>query len=520
MNRIQYVILALLFGALLTQGFQCTSSEMTTARVAKKNKDFDKAIANYKKELSKNSNNIEAMYELAEIYSFQALNESDPAKFEEYMNLMIKAKNSAEATGLDAKTKAKLENYKPLEYNAWLASYNTGVQILSGIEKPDVSKVEKEAMGQEALKHFKNAILLFPENPDNYAMVGTVYAALSQKDNAKENFNKYNEIMKPEINFFKDKGLTLGMTPAEFTKILGEPNESMVYKQLLNPNIKTVQDTMAFYKYKVDGKSLLIFTKHNSKFNKTGIMGWRFTEDLQPYAFDITPTFELARINYDDKQYDKALSYLGEIQKLDPTNPFANRFMVQILDVQGKPEVALQTMAKLAKEQPNNADYRAQYGDMLLRNKKYIEATEEYEAALKIKPNDLDVIKVLGSAYKNYAVEIQKAEFDKNEKDANYTINESAYTPYLTKSQNAFESALKDPANANDYSILLELADIYAATKNDAKFAQTLNKLIEIKDQVPLDNKEYYLGRMVFWLDKSKNTKQLEIFTKELEDFQ
>lgn len=519
MNRIQYAILALLLGAFITQGFQCTSSEMTTARVAKKNKDFEKAITNYKKELSKNAGNIEAMYELAEIYSFQAMNERDPAKFEDYMNLIIKAKNAAESATLDKRTKARLENYRALEYNAWIATYNMGVQVLGQMSSGDLAKIEKEAMGQEALKHFNNAILLYPDNPDNYAMIGNVYAQMGNKAKAKENLNKYNTILADEINFFKSKGLTLGMTPKEFKSILGEPKQYSDYRQLLNPNIKTVQDTMAFYQYKVDGKTLHIFTKHNSKFGKTGIMGWRFTEDLQPYAFDITPTFELARIAFDEKDYETALKHIGEIQKLDPTNPYANRFMVQILDLQGKPEVAMQTMERLTREQPNNADYRAQYGDLLLRNKKFLEATAQYEAALKIRPNDVEITKVLGSAYKNYAVEVQKDEFQKNEKDANYNINEEAYTPYLAKSQAAFEAALATKEGADDYSVLLELADIYAATKEEIKFKRTIDKLIAMKDDVPMDNKEYYLGRMVFWLDRINDSKNLEVFTKELEEY-
>ncbi len=512
MNKIQYVILALLFGALLTQGFQCTSSEMTTARVAKKNKDFEKAITNYEKELSKNPSNVEAMYELAEIYFYEAQNTRSITKLQEYVDLVIKAKS----TPVDSKSRVNLKNYESIIYNAWLMSYNSGVGILQEMDKSSTSNEEKKILGEQGITTLKNAIQLQPDNPDNYSVIGSIYESMNQKKEAISSYNKYNELLSKEINLFKSKGLTIGMTPNEFTKILGKPIETYDYKQLLQPG---KQDTISYYKYKIDGEPLYIFTKHNPNAKKTGIMGWRFTEDITPYSFDITPTFELANLAFDEKDYNTSLKYINEIKQLDPTNQFANRFMVQIFDAQGNPELAMKSMEKFTLEQPNNPDYKAQYGDILLRNKRYLEATAQYEAALKIRPNDNNTKKVLGSAYKNYAVELQKAEFDKLEKDAKYEINESTYLPMLNKSKAAFEDVLKDPEFANDYAIYLELADIYAATKDDAKFKQTLDKLIQLKDEIPLDNRQYYLGRMVFWLDKSNNAQQLEIFTKELEDY-
>lgn len=508
MKKAQYLILALLFGALLTQGFQCTSPEMTTARVASKNKDFDKAILNYEKELQKNPNNVEAMCELAEIYSLQS--EKEPAKLNESVKLLTKAR----ITPPQPNSKVNLNNYENTFYNVWINLYNQGTGIIQAMSKAEPHSAEMNSLGNQAVETFNNAVVLYPDNPDNYAMLGTVYAAMKENKKAVENFAMYNTKLQREIDFFKSKGLTIGQTPEEMMAILGKPQRIYPFLELL----RNSKDTITLYQYSIkeSKEPLMIFTKHNSKINRTGIMGWRFSESYNPFSFDITPNFELARISFEEKKYDKALDYINEIKKLDPTNPFANQFMVQIYDAQGNPDLAINAIQKLTVEQPNNPNFKAQYGDILLKNKRYDEAIAQYEAALKIKPDFLEIKKVLGSAYKNKAVEIQTFELEKYAKDNKYQINESLYTPYLTKSQKTFEEFTSTPQTKDDYEVLIELADIYASMKNDAKFKQTLDRLILLKDEIPAENKLYYYSRMVKLLDKSGNAEQLQIYMEEL----
>jgi len=54
--------------ALLMQGSQCASREMTTAKVAYQNKDYQKAVEFAKLEIQKNPNNYEAKLLLADSY--------------------------------------------------------------------------------------------------------------------------------------------------------------------------------------------------------------------------------------------------------------------------------------------------------------------------------------------------------------------------------------------------------------------------------------------------------------------
>lgn len=68
MKKIALTIMMLIIGAVAFQGFQCASRNMTTAKVAFNNRDFDKAIEFLNMELAQNPNNGEAYVYLTEAY--------------------------------------------------------------------------------------------------------------------------------------------------------------------------------------------------------------------------------------------------------------------------------------------------------------------------------------------------------------------------------------------------------------------------------------------------------------------
>ncbi len=524
MSRIQYFILAILLGAFLTQGFQCSSPEMTTARVAKSKNEFPRAIEMYQKELTKNSNNSEAMYELAEIYLKMAESTPDnPEKLFEALKLVVKAKQASQSA--TAKPTKNANKYASIEYNAWVSAFNFGVGGLDGmrIMQDDNSKKDMvNKMGEVISKIFENCIIINPDNPDNYSMLGMCYSYMSNTEKAVEYFEKYNNVMGKEIEFISAKGLSIGQNPENVIKILGKPAKYDVFTWFLNPKDPKAQDTSAIMIYKIDGTDLAIYTRHNTKTSKTGVTGWRFNPSeiyrQQPFEFNVTPTAELARIYFDKKNYDKAVTYVEQLKKIDPSNASANQFLVQILEAQGDGSKALITLEKLVKESPDNAAYRAQYGDILVRNKKYPEAIAQYEAALKIKPDLFEVKRILGSAYKNQAVEIQKAEFNKLDKDPAYKINEASYMPILEKSKTIFEELSRNIDYSANYIILLELADIYIATNSKDKLTTTLDRLVTLKDNVETADMEFYLLNMINYFDKTKNQEKLDLFNQYYKD--
>lgn len=526
MNRIQYFIVALILGAFLTQGFQCTSPEMSTARVAKKNNDFEKAITFYEKELTKNPTNSDAMYELAQIYLKDAL-EGDAAKLVKATELTIKAKETAKPATKPSKT---ADQNAAIEYSVWAAAFNIGTNMLNTI---DPSSPQKDEAGAAMISLFQSCIKINPENPVNYSRLGLAYATIGDKAKAAEAFQTYNKTVSKELEFISSKGMSIGQNPAEVIKILGQPDKNVILRNYLDPRSGAgEQDTLGIMTYKINNEDFFVYTRHNTKTHVTGVCGWLFNPvgfyRGNPFEFDVTPTAELARLKFEAKEYDDAAEQVKLLKAIDPTNVSANQFLIQIFEAQGDPEKAVSTLAQLVKENPTNAAYHAQYGDILVRNKRYDEAVAQYNQALQcydsytgidkdIRINEIK--RILGSAYKNQAVEIQKEEFAKLDKDTTYKINESRYLPILNKSKGIFEDLVRKPEFSTNYVILLELADIYFATNEKAKIDDVLNRLVAVRDEVEPEDTEFYLLNMINYFDRTQNTERLNEFNKYYEDF-
>ena len=96
------LIAILIIATIALQGFQCASREMTTAKVAIKSGEIDKAIENLNKEIEKNPKNGEAYILLAEL-------NLGAGKVQEAINYMDQAEP---LVAKDAKLKDKPKQFK------------------------------------------------------------------------------------------------------------------------------------------------------------------------------------------------------------------------------------------------------------------------------------------------------------------------------------------------------------------------------------------------------------------------
>ena len=113
MKRYLILIVFLLIGSVLFQGFQCASPEMTTARLAVQKKDWAKAEEYCAKELSKKPKSGEAALLMA-----QAKMELN--KLKEAAEYIIKA----EKLPLN---EMKLRDIQPVKFEIWRRAYNAGI---------------------------------------------------------------------------------------------------------------------------------------------------------------------------------------------------------------------------------------------------------------------------------------------------------------------------------------------------------------------------------------------------------
>lgn len=164
-NKIS-IALILLVGILFT-GFQCSSTEVTSAKLYIQQKNYDKALAELDKETSKNPQNEEAFYLKAVVYY-----ETD--QFEKMADAADKAL---------AINQNHAKELKDMKYNAWVKSFNQGASLFKkGVDSQneDSSKVyfDKSAVS------FETAIALLPDSVDAYKNLAFVYISQNQYDKA------------------------------------------------------------------------------------------------------------------------------------------------------------------------------------------------------------------------------------------------------------------------------------------------------------------------------------------------
>ena len=172
------IALVLLFGIALT-GFECSSTELTSAKLYIQQKQYDKALESLKKEVAKNPKSDEGHYLLGYIYGEQG----DYAKMVEAYNSSLAASNKY------------AEDIKKSEIYYWANQFNQGVKLYQeGTKTTD--KDSSKVILDKSVDAFKNAILLEPDSTSAYKNLSFVYISKGDYDAAVEPLQKIIDIDK------------------------------------------------------------------------------------------------------------------------------------------------------------------------------------------------------------------------------------------------------------------------------------------------------------------------------------
>ncbi len=533
MKKINYLIVFIILGAFLTQSFQCTSPTMSTARTANKNKDYKKSIEAYEKELKANPTNAEAHYELAAVL-LTDIEDSKP-DLATTIKAIDKSLDHAFEGRKMVKDQKNAEKYFDIENNIWIYSFNCGSSALNEISKPELSAEEKISIVKSVEPILEKSIKLIPYLPNTYYMLGLIYTGLGDFNKAISAYDGYNKVLSNELKFAKEKGISLSTTRDELLSKLGKPAQVIPHYWRYNTTPKgQIHDTLNTYIFNANNAMLAVWTYFNPKENTNKVIGWIFNPlpALFQQRFDILiePSVNLFSIVYDIESakepgkgdFSKAIQTYETIKILDPNYSNANQFLVEIYKLQGNKDKALEVISKLVKENPENKVTRAQYGDILKEFDREDEAIAQYEAALKMDPNYTIVKKILGSTYKNKAAKILDIEREKYIKDNKYVVKTEEFMPFLDKSANYFESALKDADSENDYVIMYDLADIYfVKQQTDKKYADMFNSMVSKmelieRNIVETELTQYYYNLLNLY-DRTGNSEKSEVIQKKIQ---
>jgi tetratricopeptide (TPR) repeat protein len=364
-----------------------------------------------------------------------------------------------------------VENRTQVEFirrNTFVELFNGGLQAYE--QNPDSRQQQKEAIAL-----LETARRVAPEMPETYELLGNVY--YSANDTAKA-IGTFQEAL-AQLRSMHDQGTALGlmlkMDPASVVNAIGgDParTQTVLYGS----------DSVLIYIYP-SKEAYIYFEKTKRTPRKWQLMGWKFTNieavGMQPSRISLATyqnvaSYYLAKgseaLARKDKaaaeaEFDKAVSYLISIQRLDPSDPQPSSIIPDIYRRLGQTDKAKAEYERMISEFPSKNLYSS-YGVVLLNSEDYDGAIAAFEKALEIDPAYHNALVNLAATYQNRAVAQQK-------KDPKASVNS-----LLEKAVEYFEKAYT--VNSKDYfsiGYLIEDYDILGNKEKKQKFLTILDNL-------------------------------------------
>ncbi len=276
MKRFYIFISALFILAMMFTGYQCSSTELTSAKLYIQQKNFDKALDALKKETDKNPKSDEGYYLMGYIFGEK----------EDYDNLISSYNKSL---SISKNFEKDIENSK--KYH-WAQLFNKGVgfyQRATNVKNEDSVKMYYD----KSVWAFNYAIKLEPDSADTYRNLSLVYISQGKYDDAIPNLEKLNSKKKTldGIKFlgeiYYNKGLSV-RNEYEKNKVAADSIKAIEY---YNKAISTLEDGRKIYPN--DSEILLYLSNAYIGANKIDIAIKSFKAGVEQ-----EPTNKLYRYNY------------------------------------------------------------------------------------------------------------------------------------------------------------------------------------------------------------------------------
>ncbi|MCE7935303.1 MAG: hypothetical protein DYG96_12030 [Chlorobi bacterium CHB2] len=426
-------------------GFECASSEVTTARVALKSKDYKKAEEALKKEVAARPGNTEAWLLLGDIYN-------DQSRWVE----MDEAYAKAEAIPSASISDGQRQDIAARRFNGWLNKFNTALRDYNN------------SRYSQALKELDSAEMLRKNYPENTFLRAQVYLGLKDEAMTTKTYQQYTEIAGRDVTPGLEMGLALGLNRSQLEARAGKPDAAQVVDSA---------GGFAFYK----AKNLYVYFAPAEKPGEASLVeGWKFysTSDKTPEiirqqlgnTIRSSPWYSLGVQAYnaaesDPKKFDDALKYLRTVEQLDASRDDIGEIVAEIYVATKRTDEAMKALDEQIRRDPKNPRPYINYGNLYNEQKQYDKAIEQFAKVLPLGlPSDDKALQTalfnLGAVYKNLGArkqdEIREASKGKPTAD-----QIEQYRKPLRESKKYFEQLKGIPARRGDYQLLGELANLY-----------------------------------------------------------
>ncbi len=510
MKTIIRISLFLIFAGIVTQGFQCSSAEMTNGNIALKDakqsgnvEDWKKAASYYEAEVQKRPNNGDAWFKLVEVRQFL---EDVPGT--------IEAMDKAAA---NLQNPNHLEILKQRKYNMWIDMYYDGYNYVDSARAAKSESLKRQ-YADKAVRYADLAMQLKPNNYEPLLVKSYAQDEIGDRDSYVKTLETYVDKTKSFVEIYRANRLQHRVSRQRALQSLpqpdgtmgirlqgagGEPGDSVVIDHYTSLNTHN-----AYIFYREDGSEFLLRGMHVDPPAE-----WLDAEVKRYTDFDVSVFPVLAFEFYDRKDYDKSKDYLNTALLLNPADENALRLQTAIIEETGSAEEALEATRKLVEEFPTDKLYLGQYGTMLANIGRYDDAITYFEKALAQDARYDIALYNIGAAYKNKASEIQKEEQAKQEEDESYEIKEDRYLPMLRTAAENFEKYRSLPGKDRDFQVIEQLVNIYQVTL-DADKSKRLIAELEGLEYKYKDNPGYYEFLAQYYLKNDQVAKSQEAFDK------
>ncbi|MCH7772975.1 MAG: tetratricopeptide repeat protein [Bacteroidetes bacterium] len=276
MQKSKILLAVALFAGMILSGFQCSSTELTSARLYIQQKNFDKAIDVLVKDVEKNPKSDEGWYLLGYAYGEVGNIESMIEAYDKSLAISSKF----EETIIDSK------NFH------WANSFNSGVNLFSrgnNTADEDSAKIFYD----KSIDAFETAAIIQPDSADTYKNMAFVYMSSGRNELAIEPLQELVDLKK-ELDGYRYLGeiyYTIGTSKSAEYSMSGNAIDSIEAAEYFDKAIVVLEEGITIYP--TDGELTRIL---NSSYIETG----RIAEALESskVLVEAEPDNEIYRYNY------------------------------------------------------------------------------------------------------------------------------------------------------------------------------------------------------------------------------
>ncbi|MHC1737767.1 MAG: tetratricopeptide repeat protein [Ignavibacteriaceae bacterium] len=359
MRKIYGVIIFAFISVMIFSGYQCSSTELTSAKLYIQQKNLDRALESLDKEVAKNPKSDEGYYLMGYIYGEK-----------ENMDKMLEAftKSLSISNKFEKDIKAARKSFWANYFNKGVGYYNRALTA----NTEDSIKINFD----KSIATFKQAIVAEPDSADTYRTLGFVYLNLQDLDNAIPVFQKTVDLKKmyDGYRFLGDIYYTQGANLRD--------TDSVQAIAKYNKAISILEEGRKFY----PDSSGLLLTLSNSYIgaNKIDVAIDAFKAGVEKEPMNKYYRYNYGVLLLGSNQFEEASIQFKEALNIDPDYENAAYNLAVTYVKWG---------ARLGKEAEDKGE------DITAAKVKYNEGLPYLEKYTELKPDDLPALELLAKVY-------------------------------------------------------------------------------------------------------------------------